>query len=64
MTALFTIAQVQERLQCSRWKVYELARVGKLELRKLGGSTRITERSLNQLIDEMDVLEVKRGGEK
>lgn len=41
------------QLSCSRAMIYKLAKEKKLELVKFGKRTRVTERSLNTLVDEM-----------
>jgi excisionase family DNA binding protein len=55
---LRTISHVMWRLSCSRSTVYVLARDGKLDMVKLGGSTRVTERSLKEL--EAKRLELRK----
>ena len=50
---LRTIAQAMAQLSCSRTTIYKLWQEGKLELVKFGQRTRVTERSLNSLVDEM-----------
>ena len=46
---LRTLKQAQDRLAVGRWKIYELVKQGQLEKVKLGGSVRITERSIEKL---------------
>jgi excisionase family DNA binding protein len=41
------------QLQCGRSSIYELCDAGKLEMVKLGRATRITERSIVKLVDEL-----------
>jgi excisionase family DNA binding protein len=50
---LHTIAEAQEALQCSRWKIYDLTKAGRLEMVKLGRHSRITDRSLRKLVKEL-----------
>lgn len=50
---LLTMDEVAEVLSCSRWMVYRLARDDKLQLVKLGRSSRVTRRSLDALLDEI-----------
>ena len=50
---LRTIQQAMSQLSCSRTMIYKLWQEGKLELVKFGQRTRVTERSLNALVDEM-----------
>lgn len=48
---LLTVPQAMGHLMCSRTTIYKLVAEGKLEAVKIGKLTRITERSLNSLID-------------
>jgi hypothetical protein len=50
---LYTIAQAQEALHCSRAQIYNLHNKGRLELVKLESSTLVTERSVRKLIKEL-----------
>ena len=50
---LLSISQAAEFLSCGRTKVYSLHRQGKIEIVKLGHSTRVTEASLRRLIEEL-----------
>lgn len=50
---LHTIQEAQLILHCSRGKIYQLHRAGKLELVKFDRSTRVTERSLIRLLKEV-----------
>jgi len=50
---LLTILQAQEFLGCGKKKIYQLHREGRLDLRKLGHSTRVTEASLRRLVNEL-----------
>ena len=53
ITGLLTIQQAQDKLQCSRSKIYLLGHAGRLELVKFDRSTRVTERSMQKLIDDL-----------
>jgi excisionase family DNA binding protein len=50
---LHTIASAQAMLHCSRWKIYDLHRAGRLEMVKLGRHSRITDKSLRKLVKEL-----------
>jgi excisionase family DNA binding protein len=50
---LLSVAQACERLRCGKKKLYELSRTGKIEMVKLGHSTRVTEASLRRLVNEL-----------
>jgi len=51
---LVTIDQAMAALQCSRQTIYRLANEGKLEIVRIGDRmTRVTQRSLNQMIDDL-----------
>jgi excisionase family DNA binding protein len=58
---LLSILQAMEYLNCGKKKIYQLHRDGKIDMVKLGHSTRVTEASLRQLINE---LPRKASGEK
>lgn len=48
---LITVAQAAELLNCSRPKIYNLHKDGRLDMRKIGWrSTRITRASINRLL--------------
>jgi excisionase family DNA binding protein len=42
-----------EYLNCGKKKIYQLHRAGKIDMVKLGHSTRVTEASLRRLINEL-----------
>jgi excisionase family DNA binding protein len=50
---LRTIPEVQKILRASRSKIYDLGAEGRLELVKLGRSTRITDRSIKKLVSDL-----------
>lgn len=50
---LFTILQAMEFLGCGKKKIYQLHRDGKIDMVKLGHSTRVTEASLRRLVNEL-----------
>ena len=50
---LHSIEQARVALGCSRWKIYDLHKEGKLEMVKLGRHSRITDKSLRKLIKEL-----------
>lgn len=52
-TMFRTVEQAATQLSCSPRMIYKLYREGRLELVKLGRTSRVTERSLNALVDEM-----------
>lgn len=60
--ALLTIQQVQDTLQCSRRKIYQLAKANRLEMVKFDGATRVTERSLNDLLRSIAAKPWQAGG--
>lgn len=47
---LRTIAYAMDQLGCSRSKIYELVKDDRLELVKLDGRSKITDRSLRKLM--------------
>jgi excisionase family DNA binding protein len=47
------IDEAAQMLNCGRSSIYELIDAGRLELVKLGRSTRITDRSVRRLVDEL-----------
>lgn len=50
---LRSIPYAMGRLGCSRTKIYELVKDGRLELRKFDRSSRITDRSLRKLLADI-----------
>ena len=50
---LLSISQAMARLQCGKKKLYQLNREGRIDMVKLGHSTRVTEASLRRLIDAL-----------
>jgi excisionase family DNA binding protein len=52
---LLTIPETGERLRCGRSKVYELVAAGQLVMTKLGRLSRITEESVELLIERLPV---------
>jgi excisionase family DNA binding protein len=50
---LLSILQAMEYLNCGKKKIYQLHRDGKIDMVKLGHSTRVTEASLRRLISEL-----------
>jgi len=50
---LLSISQAMARLQCGKKKLYQLNREGKIDMVKLGHSTRVTEASLRRLVNEL-----------
>jgi excisionase family DNA binding protein len=52
-SGLRTIPQACEFLGCSRSQIYKLHKQGKLEMRKLGRHTRVTKKSLDQLVRQL-----------
>jgi excisionase family DNA binding protein len=50
---LLSVLQAMEFLRCGKKKIYQLGREGKIDLVKLGHSTRVTEASLRRLISEL-----------
>jgi len=57
---LLTITKAAERLGCSRSYIYRLHVRGDLELVKLGNATRVTERSLRNLLNRLQRVVIKR----
>lgn len=55
--------QVMERLNVSRAKVYRMIADGHFEALKIGGSLRITERSLGAYIERQILLYALENGE-
>ena len=52
MTApLLTIDDVAQTLGISRWKAYELARVGALQVVRVGACIRVTRQALDAFIE-------------
>lgn len=51
--SLLTVRQACELLNCGKKKLYELDKAGKIEMVKLGYSTRITEVSLRRFVSEL-----------
>ena len=52
-TSLRSIAFAMDKLSCGRVKIYQLVKSGRLEMVKLDGRSRITDRSLRRLIAEL-----------
>jgi excisionase family DNA binding protein len=50
---LLSVAQACEYLRCGKKKLYQLQKAGKVDMRKLGHSTRVTEASLRRLVNEL-----------
>jgi excisionase family DNA binding protein len=50
---LLTVRDAAKRLKCGIKKIYELDKAGKLDIVKLGHSSRVTETSLRRLIAEL-----------
>ena len=50
---LLSISQAMLFLKCGKKKLYQLNRDGKIDMVKLGHSTRVTEASLRRLIDAL-----------
>jgi excisionase family DNA binding protein len=50
---LLTILQAMEFLNCGKRKIYQLSREGRIDMVKLGHSTRVTEASLRRLVNEL-----------
>ena len=50
---LLSILQAMEYLNCGKKKIYQLGRDGKIDMLKLGHSTRVTEASLRRLVNEL-----------
>ena len=51
---LYTVGDVEQRLQLSRAKVYDLIRTGRLTSLTIGRSRRITHTALNNLITTLE----------
>jgi hypothetical protein len=50
----YTVSEGMAALGIGRTKFYELARVGKIDLRKVGGRTVATAASLHRLVEEAE----------
>lgn len=50
---LMTVRQAQQKLSCSRTKIYSLAAEGRLELVKFDKRTRVTGRSVRKLVRDL-----------
>ena len=48
----FTVEEVAERLKVSNMTVYRWIKAGSLDAYKLGGEFRITERDINQFLED------------
>lgn len=57
---LLSVGQAMEILKCGKKKLYQLHRTGQLEMVKLGSSTRIPERSLRALINQLPRREAEK----
>ncbi len=51
MTNLLTVPEAAERLKMSRQTIYSLCKAGKLPYIKVGGSVRIVESKLDEMIE-------------
>jgi excisionase family DNA binding protein len=51
---LYNVGDVEQRLQLSRTKVYDLIRTGRLASFTIGRSRRITNTALNNLITSLE----------
>jgi excisionase family DNA binding protein len=51
---LYTVGDVEQRLQLSRAKVYDLIRTGRLASITIGRSRRVTHTALNNLITTLE----------
>jgi excisionase family DNA binding protein len=51
---LYTVGDVEQRLQLSRAKVYDLIRTGRLASLTIGRSRRVTHTALNNLITTLE----------
>ena len=51
---LYTVGDVEQRLQLSRAKVYDLIRTGRLASLTIGRSRRVTPTALNNLITTLE----------
>ena len=54
---LLTLSQAKEELNCGRTKLYQLHQRGLLEFVKFDKQTRVTERSIRKLVQ--DLIETK-----
>jgi hypothetical protein len=61
---LVTIPQAMDALGCSRGKIYSLSREGRLELVKFDKATRVTARSLQQLLRDIQRTPLRPGETK
>jgi excisionase family DNA binding protein len=50
---LLSVTQACEYLHCGKKKLYQLHKAGKVDMRKLGHSTRVTEASLRRLVNDL-----------
>ena len=50
---LLSISQAMLFLKCGKKKLYQLNREGRIDMVKLGHSTRVTEASLRRLVNEL-----------
>jgi hypothetical protein len=48
-----TVEEARVALRCSRWKIFDLARENRLELRKFDRKILVTESSLKRLLREI-----------
>ena len=51
---LYTVGDVEQRLQLSRAKVYDLIRTGRLASFTIGRSRRVTHTAINNLITTLE----------
>ena len=51
---LYTVGDIEQRLQLSRAKVYDLIRTGRLASLTIGRSRRVTHTALNNLITTLE----------
>ena len=51
-TPLLTVQEASRVLHCSPKYIYDLFKQGKIEFVRIGKRTRVTQRSLNALIDQ------------
>jgi len=49
-----TLNEAQEALRCGKTRIYELGEEGRLELRKFGRRTLVTERSVKQVLKDIE----------
>ena len=61
---LVTLAKAADRLGCSRATIYRLYKSGELELVKLGRRTKVTEKSLRKLLNQLQPAAIKKGALK